>query len=384
MKVHEYQAKEFLGRQGVPVPRNAGVVTTPEEARKAAEALGGRAVLKAQVHSGGRGKAGGIRVVESPDEAEQAARQMLGMLLRTHQVPQGVRVEKLLVEEPMAMAREFYAGVVPDRAAGLNVLIFSAMGGMDIEAVAEEHPEAIMKEYLDPALGLQAYQARRACFRAGVPKELVSRVAPVLLKLAEAYLALDGSLAEINPLAVTEAGEVVAADAKFVVDDNALFRHPELTALRDETAEDPIEAEAQRRGIQYVKLDGSVGVMGNGAGLVMATLDEVARAGGKAANFLDVGGGARADVVRSSLELILMNPAVRSILINIYGGITRCDEVARGIVEAVGSMEIRVPLIVRLSGTNAEEGARILAGTQLTPASTMQESARLAVEAAAA
>lgn len=382
MKLHEYQAKELLGRFGVPVPRNAGACSAPDEVRHAVEELGGRAVLKAQVHTGGRGKAGGIRIVNSPDEGEVVAREMLGMLLKTYQAPQGIRVEKLLVEEPITVTQEFYVGFVPDRAAARNAFIFSPMGGMDIEAVAEEHPEAIAREHLDPVLGLQPYQVRRACHRTGVPKDLVPRFVPVLLKLAEAFLHLDASLLEINPLAVTSQGAIVAADAKFSIDDNALFRHPELATLREEAAEDPIEAEAQRRGIQYVRLDGSVGVMGNGAGLVMATLDEVARAGGKAANFLDVGGGARAEVVRSSLELILMNPAVRSILINIYGGITRCDEVAKGILEALKDMEVRVPLVVRLTGTRAAEGAAILQNTELITADTMQEAARKAVEAA--
>jgi len=381
MKLHEYQAKELLNRYGVPTPANAGVVVEPEEARAAAEALGGKVVLKAQVHTGGRGKAGGIRIADTPDEAERLAEAMLGMLLTTHQAPQGVTVTKLLAEAPISVAREFYVGIVPDRSVGRNTLIVSAMGGMDIEAVAEEHPEAIASERIDPAIGLRAYQARRACLHGGIPGELLPKLAPILLALYDAYVALDAGLVEINPLVVTADGRIVAADAKVTVDDNAMFRHADLAAYRDEAGEDEIEAEAQRRGIQYVRLDGTVGVMGNGAGLVMGTLDEIARAGGKAANFLDVGGGARADVVRSSLELILMNPSVASVLVNIYGGITRCDEVARGIVDATSTMRIGVPIVIRLAGTRSEEGAAILAGSGFATASTMQEAARLAVEA---
>jgi len=382
VNLHEYQSKRILQSWRVPVPASGGVAATPAEARAACEALGGRAVLKAQVHTGGRGKAGGIRAVVSPEEAERAAGEMLGMVLRTHQAPQGVRVAKLLVEEPLRIAKELYAAIVPDRSLRSNVFILSAMGGMDIETVAEEHPEAIATEVIDTAIGLRAYQARRACYRCGVEPDLTARIAPFVLNLYEAYMHQDATLVEINPLAVTEAGALIAADAKVTIDDNALFRQPELAAMQDDTDDDPIEAEARRRGIQYVRLDGSVGVMGNGAGLVMATLDEVARAGGKAANFLDLGGGARANVVRSSLELILMNPAVRSVLVNIYGGITRCDEVARGILDATSAMTIRVPVIVRLAGTQATEGMEILRGSGLTVAPNMQEAARQAVAAA--
>lgn len=383
MKLHEYQSKMMLRDLGVPVPENGGIATTPGAARAACEALGGRAVLKAQVHTGGRGKAGGIRIAESPADAERLASEMLGMLLKTHQAPEGLRVETLLIEAPLVMTREFYAGIVPDRSVGRNTLILSAMGGMDIEAVAAERPEAVARERIDPALGLRPYQARRACVHAGIPDELIRGLTPMLVSLYDAYIRLDATLLEINPLAVTDTGALVAADAKVIIDDNAMYRHPELADWNEDAADNPIEAEAQRRGIQYVHLDGTVGVMGNGAGLVMGTLDEVARAGGKAANFLDVGGGARADVVQSSLELILMNPAVRSVLVNIYGGITRCDEVARGILQATSAMEIDVPIIVRLAGTRAAEGAALLAGTHLTPALSMQEAAQLAVDAAA-
>jgi succinyl-CoA synthetase beta subunit len=375
LKIHEYQAKELLARFGVVVPGSGGVAATPQEARAAVEKLGGRGVLKAQVHVGGRGKAGGIRVAGSPEEAETLAGQMLGMLLKTHQAPQGVRVEKLLVEEPIRISREFYIGVVPDRAAQRNVLIVSAMGGMDIEAVAEEHPEAIARMPVDPAMGLRDFQLRQVCYEARLPAEVIGAAAQFLRRLYTAYLDSDASLAEINPLALTEDGRLLAADAKIVIDDNALFRHPEFEAYKEESEEDPIEAEAHRRGIQYVRLGGNIGIIGNGAGLVMGTLDEVARAGGKPANFLDIGGGAKAELVRNSLEIVLMDPNVRGVLFNIFGGITRGDEVAKGIIEAIQTMDIEVPIVVRLAGTRAAEGAALLRQTDLIPAETMQEAA---------
>lgn len=375
MKIHEYQAKELLAGYGVDIPANGGVVTTPAEARTAVEKLGGRGVLKAQVHVGGRGKAGGIKVANSPEDAETLAGQMLGMLLKTHQAPQGVRVEKLLVEEPIRIAREFYVGIVPDRTAQRNVLIVSAMGGMDIEAVAEEKPEAIARVPIDPAMGLRDFQLRQVCYEAKLPNEIIGSATKLLRQLYTAYIEADGALAEINPLALTEDGRLLAADAKFQIDDNALFRHPEFEAYKEESEEDPIEAEAHRRGIQYVRLGGHIGIIGNGAGLVMATLDEVARAGGKPANFLDIGGGAKADLVRNSLEIVLMDPNVKGIFINIFGGITRGDEVAKGIIEATRTMDIRVPMVVRLAGTRAAKGAELLKHTNLIPATTMQEAA---------
>ncbi len=382
MKIHEYQAKELLARYGVAVPRNAGVATTPQEARSGAEQLGGRAVLKAQVHVGGRGKAGGIRIANSPEEAERLAGEMLGMLLKTHQAPQGVRVEKLLLEEPIQIAKEFYIGVVPDRASQRNVLIVSAMGGMDIEAVAEEHPEAIAKAPVDPAMGLRDFQLKQVCYEAKLPNEVIDQATPFLRNLYRAYVESDGSLAEINPLAVTADGRLLAADAKFQIDDNAVYRHPEFNAYKEESEEDEIEAEAHRRGIQYVRLGGSIGIIGNGAGLVMTTLDEVARAGGKPADFLDIGGGAKADLVRNSLEIVLSDPNVKGVLFNIFGGITRGDEVAKGIIEATRTMDIRVPMVVRLAGTRSAEGRELLKQTNLIPAETMQEAARKIVELA--
>jgi succinyl-CoA synthetase beta subunit len=383
MKLHEYQAKDLLSRFGVPVPRSGGAVADPCHAFEAALNLGGRAVLKAQVHTGGRGKAGGIRMAATPEEAEALAAAMIGSVLKTHQAPQGIRVDRLLVEEPIAVESELYVAIVPDRGSQRHALIVSPMGGMDIEAVAEEHPEAVARELVDPAVGLRPYQVRRACFRSGVSRELISALTPIVLSLYDAYASSDADLVEVNPLAVVGGGGLVAADAKVSIDDNALFRHKEFAAYRSDATEDPIEAEAHRRGIQYVRLDGSVGVMGNGAGLVMATLDEIARAGGRAANFLDVGGGARSDAVRACLELILMDPGVRGVLINIFGGITRCDEVARGVLDAIAGMDLRLPIVVRLAGTRAAEGAAILDGSGLVAATTMQEAASKIVALAA-
>jgi succinyl-CoA synthetase beta subunit len=382
LKIHEYQAKELLAKYGVVVPTSGGVASTPAEARAAVERLGGRGVLKAQVHVGGRGKAGGIKIAGSPDEAEALASQMLGMLLKTHQAPEGVVVQKLLVEEPIRIEKEFYIGVVPDRASQRNVLIVSAMGGMDIEAVADEHPDAIAKAPIDPAQGLRDFQLRQVCYDARLPNAVIGQATQFLRKLYTAYIELDATLAEINPLAVTEDGRLLAADAKIQIDDNALFRHPEFDAYKEESEEDAIEAEAHRRSIQYVRLGGQIGIIGNGAGLVMGTLDAVSRAGGKPANFLDIGGGAKADVVRSSLEIVLMDPNVKGVLFNIFGGITRGDEVAKGIIEATKTMDIRVPLVVRLAGTRAAEGAELLLGTKLIPAATMQEAAAKIVQLA--
>lgn len=375
MKLHEYQAKELLARYGVPVPRSGGVAATPDAAREAVERLGGRGVIKAQVHSGGRGKAGGIAVVDSPQAAHDAAARILGMLLKTHQAPQGLRVEKLLVEEPITIASEYYLGIVPDRSSQRDVVMLSARGGMDIEAVAEEDPAAIVRLPIDTLEGAHDFQLRDAAYDAGFDPAIVNRAVPVIRQLYRAYVASDGSLAEINPLAVTEDGRVLAADAKFQVDDSALFRHPEFAAMADESEEDPIEAEAHRQDIAYVRLGGDIGIICNGAGLTMTTMDEVKRAGGRPANFLDVGGGAQADRVRTCLQIVLSNPDVRAVLINIFGGITRCDEVAKGVVAASHSIDIRVPIVVRLAGTRAAEGAAILAESPLIPAATMQEAA---------
>lgn len=347
----------------------------PEEVRDKVARLGGKGVLKAQVHTGGRGKAGGILIASSPEEGETLARQMLGMLLKTHQAPDGLKVEKLLIEEPISIKQEIYAGVVPDRVSKRNVLIVSARGGMDIEAVAAEEPEAVVRLPIDPLEGPHDFEIRQACYKAGLDPVLVNRLVSPLRGLLNAFVGVDASLAEINPLAVTEDGQVVAADAKIELDDSALFRHPDLAAFAEESEEDPLEAQAHRLGIAYVRLKGEVGIICNGAGLTMATMDAVQRAGGRPANFLDVGGGAQSERVKTCLGLVLSDPQVRGVLINIFGGITRCDEVAKGIVMAKNSLEVKVPLVVRLAGTRAEEGAAILTQEGITPAATMPEAA---------
>jgi len=379
VKIHEYQAKEVLARYGVTVPRGR-VASTPEEARTIAQELGGRVVVKAQVHAGGRGKAGGIRLADTPEQAEQHARDLIGSRLVTPQAPQGVLVEKVLIEEAISIAQEYYLGITLDRARQRDVVMVSAMGGMDIEQVAEEHPEAIVKVWVEPWHGLMPYQARQALYEAGIAREAVPTATKFLLALFKAYAGSDASLAEINPFVLTQDGECLAADAKLNIDDNALFRHPEFNEYREESHEDPIEAEAHRRGIQYVRLGGDIGIIGNGAGLVMGTLDEVSRAGGKPANFLDIGGGAKADLVRNALEIVLMDPNVKGVLFNVFGGITRGDEVAKGIIEGIQSLQVKVPIVIRLAGTRAEEGLALLQGTDLIPAVTMQEAARKIVE----
>lgn len=379
MKIHEYQAKEVLARYGVTVPRGS-VASTPQEARAIAQALGGRVAVKAQVHAGGRGKAGGIRLADTPEQAEEHARALIGSRLVTPQAPQGVPVHKVLVEEAISIAQEYYLGITLDRAKQRDVVMVSAMGGMDIEQVAEEHPEAIVKVWVDPWQGLMPYQARQALYDAGIAREAVPTATKFLLALYQAYVGSDASLAEINPFVLTSDGQCLAADAKWNIDDNALFRHPELSGYKEESEEDPIEAEAHRRGIQYVRLGGDIGIIGNGAGLVMSTLDEVSRAGGKPANFLDIGGGAKADLVRNALEIVLMDPNVKGVLFNVFGGITRGDEVAKGILEGIRSLQVRVPIVIRLAGTRAEEGLALLQGTELIPAVTMQEAARKIVE----
>ncbi len=380
MKIHEYQAKEVLAKYGVAVPKNAGVATTPEEVKAKVTQLGGRGVVKAQVHTGGRGKAGGIKVANTPEEAETIAQTMLGMLLKTHQNPDGLTVEKVLIEEPIKIVQEYYLGIVPDRDTQRDVLIVSAKGGMDIEAVAEEDPDAIARLPVDPLGGLRDYQLRQVCYDAKLDPAVINKAVVFLRQLYNAYLGSDGSLAEINPLAVTEDGRVLAADAKFQIDDSAMFRHPEFAGYVEGSEEDAIEAEAHKEDIAYVRLGGDVGIICNGAGLTMTTMDEVKRAGGNPANFLDVGGGAQADRVRTCLGIVLSDPNVKGILINIFGGITRCDEVAKGVISATESMDIKVPIVVRLAGTRAEEGAAILSQSSLIPAGTMQEAAAKIVE----
>jgi len=376
LKVHEYQAKEVFARYGVPIPRGR-VAETPEQAEAIARELGVRCIVKSQVHVGGRGKAGGIKLAATPEEAREVASKILGMNIK------GLIVKKVLVEEAADIAQEFYLGITVDRAARRNVVMVSAAGGMDIEEVAAKTPEKIAKEHIDPFLGLCDYQCRELIYKGGLPAE-VARLATSFLKvLYQVYCDTDATLAEINPLVLTKDNKVIATDAKLIIDDNALYRQKELAPLREESEEDPLEAEAHRRGLTYVHLDGSVGIIGNGAGLVMGTLDVVQRAGGKPANFLDIGGGAKAAVVRDSLEVVLMDPKVKAVFFNIFGGITRCDEVAKGIIEATRTMDIKVPLVVRLTGTREAEGRELLATAaskvQLVPAATMAEAAEKVV-----
>jgi len=375
LKIHEYQAKQLLAKYGVAIPPGR-VCENATEALSFANEMAGPVVVKAQVHVGGRGKAGGIKLARTAAEAEQIAREMLGSKLK------GLVVEKVLVEKALDIDQEYYLGITVDRAAQRNVVMVSTAGGVDIEEVAAETPEKIAKLHVDPCLGLADFQIREVIFAAGLPRSLATGATKFLRPLYQAYDACDAQLAEINPLVLTKQGDLVAADAKIIIDDNALYRHPEFAEFKEESEEDEIEAEAHRRGIQYVRLDGWIGVIGNGAGLVMTTLDEVARAGGKAANFLDIGGGAQAELVRQSLEIVLMDPRVKGVLFNVFGGITRCDEVARGILEATSKMNIDVPIVARLSGTRCEEGKRLLEGTNLIPAETMQEAARKIVELA--
>ena len=380
MKIHEHQAKDVLAKYGVAAPKNAGIATTPQGVRDAVAALGGRGVVKAQVHSGGRGKAGGIKVANSPEEGEKIAEVMLGLLLKTHQVPEGITIEKVLIEEPIEIKQEYYLGIVPDRVTQRNVLILSAKGGMDIEAVAEEDPDAIVRLPIDPLEGLKDYELRQMISDAKLDPAFANKVVPFIKALYRAFIEADCALVEINPLAVTGDGRILAADAKFEIDESALYRRPEFTAYAEESHEDPLEAIAAKQDIAYVRLGGDVGIMCNGAGLTMTTMDEVQRAGGHPADFLDVGGGAQADRVRDCLGIILSDTNVKGVLINIFGGITRCDEVAKGVIAATETMNIKVPIVVRLAGTRAEEGAALLASSNLIPADTMQAAAKKIVE----
>ena len=367
MKVHEYQAKRILADGGVPVPRG-GPATSPEEARTVAESLGGGAVVKAQVHAGGRGKAGGIKVVSSPDEAAEAAGGMLGTRLVTFQTgPEGVPVDAVLVEEPLDIARELYVGIVTDGAARGPVVMVSEAGGMDIEEVAETTPDKIIRVAIDPGLGLQPYQGRRIAYGLGMGPAQVRPVASMMQALYGIFRDSDCSLVEINPLAVTSDGRVLAADAKIDFDDDALFRHSDLGGLHDPAQDDPLEAQAAEYGISYVKLDGDVGCMVNGAGLAMATMDVIGQTGAGPANFLDVGGGADEEKVARALHIILSDPGVKAVLINIFGGILRCDVVARGMLQAAKENPLMdsTPMVVRMLGTNAEEGRGILSESDL-------------------
>lgn len=381
MKLHEYQSKDVLARFGVPVP-GGDVADNAADALAIAERLGGKVVVKAQVLMGGRGKAGGVKLFDSATDASTFAGELIGKKLVSIQNPQGMVVERVLVGELIDIAEEYYLSVLLDRAAAKLVVMISAKGGMDIEEVAETEPDAIVRLHVDPAWGLADFEVRDAIRRAGIPKAAQNQMVSMIKGLVRATIDTDADLIEINPCALTPDGKLIAADAKVSIDDNAMFRHPEYKSTADDGAEDPIEAEAARRGIAYVRLGGDIGVIGNGAGLVMCSMDEINAAGGKAANFLDVGGGAQADRVQQCVELILMDPNVKGLLINIFGGITRCDEVARGILAAFDALDIKIPVVARIEGTAAEEGRALLAGSKLHPAETMQDAARKIVELA--
>ncbi len=384
MKIHEYQAKALLARYGVPVPRGE-VAYTAEEVDMIARRLGGSVVIKAQIHAGGRGKGGGIKVAQSPAEAAELAKKMLGMKLVTHQTgPEGRIVQRVLVEETLPVARELYLGVVLDRAQGKAVFMASAAGGVDIEEVAATAPEKILKETIEPGFGLAAFQARKLSYGMGLDGATASAAGAAMMALARAYEELDASLAEINPFVVTTDGRVFALDAKINLDDNALYRHKDLLELRDLNEEDPLEVEASRHGLNYIKLDGNVGCMVNGAGLAMATMDIIKYAGGSPANFLDVGGGASAEQIQNAFRILLSDPHVKAVLINIFGGILRCDRLATGVVAAARELNIRVPVVVRMEGTNVDEGRRILteSGLNFTVAENMRDAAQKVVRLA--
>jgi succinyl-CoA synthetase beta subunit len=386
LKVHEYQAKSLLSRYGVAVPRGE-VAGTADEAREIAKKLGGAVVVKAQIHAGGRGKGGGIRVARDPDEAFEHARAILGMTLVTPQTgPAGRLVRKVLVEEALDLDRELYLGVTLDRSRALPMVIASRSGGMEIEEVAARDPTAVLREAVDPSLGMFPFQARRLAFALGLAAEPFRQAVSLMQSLFRAYVETDATLAEVNPLLVTSSGRVLALDAKMTFDDNALFRHPDIREMRDLAEEDPLEVEASKFGLNYVKLDGNVGCMVNGAGLAMATMDLVKLAGGEPANFLDVGGGATEEQVKNAFRIILSDRNVRAILINIFGGIMRCDVIAKGVVAAVKEMGLSLPVVVRLEGTNVDEGKRILreSGLAVTPAEGLADAAQKAVEAATA
>jgi succinyl-CoA synthetase beta subunit len=385
MKIHEYQAKAILAQYNVPVPRGE-VAYTAEEAEAAAKHIGGSVVVKAQIHAGGRGKGGGVKVARNSTEAAGFARQLIGMRLVTRQTgPEGRIVQRLLVEETLPIERELYLGIVLDRVQAKPVFMASAAGGMEIEEVAAQTPELILKETLQPGVGLAPYQARKLAFGIGIPAASANAAAAAMVALAKAYLAMDASLAEINPFILAKDGKVYALDAKITFDDNALYRHKELLDLRDLNEEDPLEVEASRFGLNYIKLDGTVGCMVNGAGLAMSTMDIIKYAGGEPANFLDVGGGASAEQVKNAFRILLTDKSVKAVLINIFGGILRCDTLATGVVAAARDLHIEVPIVVRMEGTNVEKGRQILmeSGLNFTVGVDMRDAAQKVVGLAA-
>jgi succinyl-CoA synthetase beta subunit len=382
MKIHEYQAKAILARYGVTTPRGE-VAYTKEEAREAAQRLKANVVVvKAQIHAGGRGKGGGVKLARSGDEAEDIAGHILGMTLVTPQTgPAGRIVKRVLIEEGLDIKRELYLGLLVDRALGLPVFMASAAGGMEIEEVAKDSPEAILREPIHPVVGLQPYQARKIAFGLGLPGEVATHATPFFQALYRAFIDTDASLLEINPCVLTGEGKLVALDAKMTFDDNALFRHPNLRELRDLDEEDPLEVEASKYGLNYIKLDGSVACMVNGAGLAMATMDIIKYAGGSPANFLDVGGGASSEQVKNAFRILMSDPSVRAVFINIFGGILRCDVLATGVVAAAKDLQLKVPVVVRMEGTNVELGQKILrdSGLNFTIADGMKDGAQKVV-----
>jgi succinyl-CoA synthetase beta subunit len=384
MKIHEYQAKALLAQYKVPVPRGE-VAFSVEEAQAAAEKIGGSVVVKAQIHAGGRGKGGGVKVAKDAAEAVEIARKMLGMTLVTHQTgPEGRVVQRLLIEETLPIERELYLGIVLDRVQGKPVFMASAAGGMEIEEVAANTPELILKEPIEDG-GLNAFQARKLAFGMGIPAASLNAAVAAMTALTKAYIATDASLAEINPFILTKDGKVYALDAKINFDDNAMFRHKDLVELRDLNEEDPLEVEASKYGLNYIKLDGTVGCMVNGAGLAMATMDIIKYAGGSPANFLDVGGGANAEQVKNAFRILLADKNVKAVLINIFGGILRCDTLANGVVGAARDLNIPVPIVVRMEGTNVEQGRQILkdSGFNFTVGLDMRDAAEKVVKLAA-
>jgi len=389
MKIHEYQGKEILKRFGVPVPAGVAILGGEDVAQAAGEAwdrLGSPvAVVKAQIHAGGRGKGGGVKLARSRKECQELAKQIMGMQLVTHQTgPEGKQVQRLWIEEGCAIDHEYYAGLVLDRQSSRVTFMVSTEGGMEIEKVAAATPEKILKEQIDPRIGFQAYQARRLAFGLGLSGSQFKAAVKTFMALAQAYQAVDASLFEINPLVTTKDGGMLALDAKVNFDDNALYRHPEYRELRDFSEEDPNEIEASKHELNYIKLDGDVGCMVNGAGLAMGTMDIIKHVGGEPANFLDVGGGANAVTVAAGFNIILSDPNVKAVLVNIFGGIVRCDRVAAGVIEAVKTVGLKVPVVVRLAGTNHEEAARMLraSGIDLIVAGDLKDAAQKVVAAA--
>ena len=384
MKIHEYQAKAILAKYDVPVPKGE-VAYTVEEAEAAAKKLGGSVVVKAQIHAGGRGKGGGVKVAKDSTEAGEIAKKILGMTLVTHQTgPEGRVVQRLLIEQTLPIERELYLGIVLDRALGVPVFMASSEGGMDIEEVAAKTPEKILKEPLKPGFGLQPYQARKLAFGLGIPAPSINAAAAAMTALAKTYDAIDCSLAEINPFILTKDGKVFALDAKITLDDNALYRHKDLLELRDLNEEDPLEVEASRFGLNYIKLEGNIACMVNGAGLAMSTMDIIKYAGGQPANFLDVGGGANAEQIKNAFRILLSDSSVKAVLINIFGGILRCDTLANGVIAAARELEIKIPVVVRMEGTNVELGRQILkdSGLNFTVADGMKDAAEKVVRLA--